>query len=331
MLADLVAGTLLVALVAYTVTGGADFGGGLWELFATGPRKARQRELVERAIAPIWEANHVWLILVVVVMFVALPVAFSAIMTALHIPLVIVLVGIVLRGAAFVFRGYDPEPAAGAERWRTVFAVASLVTPIFLGVCLGAIVSGGVRLHPDGRPAVGFVEAWATPVAFGVGAFVVVLVAWLAAVYLTVAAGDDRELADDFRRRALVTGLLAAAVGHALLAAGIGPSHTDGTRGTLVQLAVGVLGAGALHAVWTRAYKRARVLAAGQVAAIVVGLGLAMHPFVVPPDLTFERALAPPAVVEAMLVVLAIGTPLLLAALVWLYRVFRKPDPDAHP
>jgi len=321
MLADLVAGVLLFALIAYTLTGGADFGGGLWELFATGPRKEAQRRLVERAIAPIWEANHVWLILVVVVLFVALPIAFSALMTALHIPLVIVLVGIVLRGAAFVFRGYDPEPGVGAARWRSVFAVASLLTPLALGVSLGAIVSGGVRLDGEGRVAVGFVEAWATPFAFAVGGFVVVLVAWLAAVYATVEAGDDEELAGDFRRRALGAGLVLALVGHTLIAAGIGPT---GTRGVVVQLVVGALGVGALHGLWMRAYRRARLLAAGQVAGIVVGLGLAVHPYVVPPHLTFEAALAPAGVVEAMLVVLAIGTPLLVAALVWLYRVFNR-------
>ena len=131
MLAELVALTLLVALVAYTLTGGADFGGGVWDLFATGPRKAQQRALIEQALAPIWEANHVWLILIVVVLFVALPDAYAAISTALHIPLVLLLIGVVLRGAAFVFRQYDPRPGVGARRWRKVFATASLLTPIF--------------------------------------------------------------------------------------------------------------------------------------------------------------------------------------------------------
>ncbi|MCA9556709.1 MAG: cytochrome d ubiquinol oxidase subunit II, partial [Myxococcales bacterium] len=161
MLADLVAAIILVALVAYTVTGGADFGGGVWDLLASGPRKDRQRALIARVVAPIWEANHVWLILVVVLLFVALPKAFAAITTALHVPLFIMLVGIVLRGSAFVFRAYDPHGGVAVRRWSRVFAVSSAVTPFFLGVTLGAVASGALRVDPaTGRPLVGFWAPW---------------------------------------------------------------------------------------------------------------------------------------------------------------------------
>src|SRR6185369_1429317 len=103
----LIAVTTLVSLILYALLGGADFGGGLWDLLASGPRAAAQRELVERAIAPVWEANHVWLVLLVVLLFSAFPTAYAAVSVALHVPLALMLVGIVLRGSAFTFRHYD--------------------------------------------------------------------------------------------------------------------------------------------------------------------------------------------------------------------------------
>ena len=120
----IVAGLMLVALIFYALLAGADFGGGVWDLLATGPRAERQRALIADAIGPIWEANHVWLILVVVILFTAFPPAFAAIMTALHIPLTLMLIGIVLRGAAFTFRTYDTQDNDVQRRWSRVFAIA---------------------------------------------------------------------------------------------------------------------------------------------------------------------------------------------------------------
>ena len=329
MLPELVALTLLVAMVAYAVTGGADFGGGVWDLLASGPRKAAQRQLVERALAPIWEANHVWLILVVVVLFVALPHAYAAISTALHIPLVLMLIGIVLRGAAFVFRSYDPTPGKGAARWRLVFAVSSLVTPIFLGVVLGALVAGELRLDDAHRPTVGFIDAWLRPFPFLVGLFVVTLFAWLAAVYLAVEAEGDRELQRDFRSRASGAGLTAGVLSIAVmsLAEQEAPRLASTMHGSAapmaVQFAVAAFAMAALGALYVERYRLARLLAIAQVALVVVGLGLAQWPFIIAPDLTFEAALAPAGVVVPMLIVLAAAAPVLIAALVWLYRVFK--------
>ncbi len=327
-MAELVALVMVGALAAYAATGGADFGGGVWDLLASGPRREAQRNLIATAIAPIWEANHVWLILMVVILFVALPSAFAAIMTALHIPLVIVLIGIVLRGAAFVFRSYDPEHGEAAARWRRVFAIASLITPLFLGVSLGAIASGEIRIDAAGHVTTDFVSAWCAPFPFSVGVFVVILVSWLAAVYLAAEAQDPR-VAEDFRVRALASGALAGVAGNGLLLMAnaevphlaLGLMNTYG--GVVIQLAVLVTAILALQAVWVREYGRARGFAAAQVALVVIGLGVAQYPYVVPPDLTFADALAPRSVVEAMLIALAIGVPILLVALAWLYRVFK--------
>ena len=144
-MAALLALAIVGALILYVLTGGADFGGGVWDLLARGPRATAQRALIDRAIAPVWEANHVWLILVVVLLFGAFPPAFSALATGLHLPLTALLVGIVFRGSAFVFRKYGGGGRAASRRWGVVFAVASLVTPICLGVTIGAVTAGAIR------------------------------------------------------------------------------------------------------------------------------------------------------------------------------------------
>ncbi|HEY9227759.1 MAG TPA: cytochrome d ubiquinol oxidase subunit II, partial [Gemmatimonadaceae bacterium] len=132
-LAEVVAGIIVVALNAYVLMGGADYGGGVWDLLASGPRRERQRDLIASAIAPIWEANHVWLIVVVVMLFTAFPVAFGVFGTVLHVPLTLMLLGIVARGSAFVFRSYGAKHHTSRHRWGAMFAIASIVTPVVLG------------------------------------------------------------------------------------------------------------------------------------------------------------------------------------------------------
>ena len=140
-----VAGITLAAIVAYAVLGGADFGGGVWDFFARGPRRGEQREAIARAMGPVWEANHVWLIFVIVLLFTGFPRAFAALSIALYVPFHLVLLGIILRGAAFVFRAYSPQgergvrPGAAALQWGWIFGAASVITPALLGICLATI------------------------------------------------------------------------------------------------------------------------------------------------------------------------------------------------
>src|SRR5258708_26175 len=138
----LLGGVMLVSLTFYVLLAGADYGGGVWDLLASGPRAKGQRELVAKAIAPIWEANHVWLILVVVILFTAFPPAYALISTSLHVALLLLLFGIVLRGSALIFRTNDTQ---AKWQWGRIFAMASLGTPILLGVVVGAISSGSIR------------------------------------------------------------------------------------------------------------------------------------------------------------------------------------------
>ena len=197
-LPDVIALIMLLSLVIYVVLGGADFGGGLWDLLARGPRAEAQRRLIDQAIAPVWEANHVWLILVVVLLFSGFPRAFAVAATALHVPLSLMLLGIVLRGSAFTFRHYGQ--GAGARSWGRVFAGASVFTPIFLGMTLGAVSAGEIRVR-GGLVEGGSSVYWAPWIGWfplSVGLLALALFAFLAAVYLCCEAGEAA-LQDDFR------------------------------------------------------------------------------------------------------------------------------------
>ena len=334
--AELVAGVALVALTAYVLLGGADFGGGVWDLLASGPRKREQRALIAEAIGPIWEANHVWLIIVIVVLFTCFPVAFARLAIVLHIPLSLMLIGIVLRGSAFVFRshyGHDPEPGdpGTSRRWGRVFAIASAGTPVLLGLCVGALAAGTVR--PPGRA--GFYEIyvapWLTPFGVGVGLLTLALFAFLAAVYLTVEAREPA-LQEDFRRRALAaaTAVFVAAfgtLGLALLGAPLmGRGLTAAPWAPALHLVTGVAAVAAIWALWSRRFRLARVAAAIQVSLILWGWALAQYPYLVPPDLTIRAAAAPRITLVLSLWVLGLGTLVLFPSLVYLFRVF-KPIP----
>src|SRR4030081_1858341 len=202
MLETLIAAVMLASLILYALMGGADYGGGMWDLLASGPRAKRQRHAIVEAIAPIWEANHVWLILVIVLLFTGFPGGFATMMTALNIPMTVMLLGIVLRGSAFVFHKYDVK---GERRWSTVFGMASFLTPFFQGVILGALTTGQIRVE-QGRVLTGFMAGWLTPFALSCGVFALVLFAFLAATYLTLDTRDEPELQDEFRRRSLWSG-----------------------------------------------------------------------------------------------------------------------------
>src|SRR6201988_2349380 len=174
----------------------------MWDLLACGSRAQRQRHAIVEAIAPVWEANHVWLILVIVLLFTAFPRAFSTIMIALHIPITAMLIGIVLRGSAFVFRKYDSTEDTVQRRWSTIFGIASFFTPFFQGLTLGALTTGAIHLVGD-QVTTGFFAGWLTPFALTCGLFALALFAFLAATYLTVDARSEPNLQDDFRRRAI--------------------------------------------------------------------------------------------------------------------------------
>jgi len=325
------AGAMLVSLTLYALLGGADFGGGVWDLLAAwtkdGQSKKAQRELIAEAIGPIWEANHVWLILVIVLLFTCFPTAFAAISTALHIPLVLMLIGIVLRGSAFTFRSYDRKTDGVQRLWGRVFSIASLVTPILLGVTVGAISSGRIQIK-DGIVKSGFVTPWLAPFPFAVGFFALALFAFLAAVYLTVEAGDER-LREAFRKRALVTAILVGALALVvfLLSSGGAPEIRRDLSESWwtwpLQIAAGIAALSAIWFLWTRKFKLARFCAAAQVTLILWGWGAAMFPYLVVPDLTIQNAAAPSVTLQLTLAALVTGSLLLFPSFYYLFRVFK--------
>lgn len=318
---------LLVALVTYSLSGGADFGGGVWDLFSRGPRARAQRETIVHAIAPIWEANHVWLILIVVVLFVCFPVAFAAIFTTLHIPMTVLLVGIVLRGSAFVFRSYGGGGEGDERRWSRVFAISSVISPIMLGICLGALGTSETRLV-EGRIATDFVRSWLAPFPIAVGIMTLSAFAYLAAVYLTLETDDD-DVRDDFRLRALVAAL--AFFGTAwialLLARTSAPAIfaqlLTGRPAIAFHTITGLSGIAAVVALLQRRFRFARAFAIVQVGTVIVGWAFAQYPYLLRPDITLQSAKGPDNVLWATLGILAAGGPFLLVAFAALYRLFK--------
>jgi cytochrome d ubiquinol oxidase subunit II len=331
-LENLVAAAGLAGLVLYGTLGGADFGGGVWDLFAGGPRRDEQRAAIAHAMGPVWEANHVWLIFVIVLLFTAFPAAFAALSVGLFGVFHLVLVGVALRGAAFVFRG--PEVGhRGESRWGTVFGAASAITPVLLGVAVGAVSAGSLRVR-DGQVQVAGVPPWLAPVSLAIGALALALCAYLAAVYLTVETGG--ELREDFRRRALLAGT--AVVGLAALTLPLLYLETPHLwRGLIGVRAAPVLVAGvaaALLSGWAllrRRFHLARAAAVLQVALLLAGWGLAQYPYLIYPDVTLRNAAAPEPTLRFLLYALPAGAALLVPSLWLLFRVFKGQQPVDRP
>jgi cytochrome bd ubiquinol oxidase subunit II len=330
MLETLVAAIMLASLVGYALMGGADYGGGMWDLLASGGRAQRQRRAIAEAIAPIWEANHVWLILVVVLMFAAFPLGFSTMMIALHIPITAMLIGIVLRGSAFVFRKYDSTADAVQRRWSTVFGVASFLTPFFQGVTLGALTTGDIRLVGD-RVTTGFFAGWLTPFALACGLFALVLFAFLAATYMTVDTWSEPDLQDDFRLRAIwaAIALILLAIIVFITARNGAPLMYRGLTNWWAPILLGwtVLSAiTAFGALWFRAFHLARTAAVVQVVFILVGWALAQFPHLVTPDITIQNGAAPESTLKLLLIALGVGAVVLLPSLFFLFQIFKRQE-----
>ncbi|HEY8415228.1 MAG TPA: cytochrome d ubiquinol oxidase subunit II [Thermaerobacter sp.] len=325
-----IAAVLMAALTAYAILGGADFGGGVWDLLARGPRAGAQRRAIARAMGPVWEANHVWLIFALVLLFTAFPQAFSALSIALFVPFHLVLAGIVLRGAAFVFRAPGAE-AAGPERaWASVFGAASTITPFLLGTSLAAVSSGGVRVA-GGAVTVDPLYAWFSPFSLFVGALTVALFAYLAAVYLAVETSG--ELQEDFRRRALGAGAAVAVLAAALLplAPRAAPHLWElvSERGRLLVLAGAGLAVLSAWLVWRRLYRLARLAAVAEVAVLLWGWALGQWPYLIYPDVTVFNAAAPDPILLFTLRALPVGLLILLPSLWLLFAVFKGDNPAA--
>jgi cytochrome d ubiquinol oxidase subunit II len=324
--ATLLGACMLGSLVLYALFGGADFGGGVWHLIASGPRARQQRDLIASAIAPIWEANHVWLILVVVVLFTGFPAAFAEIATRLHAPLVALLIAIAIRGSAFAFRSASGDRPVEERGWGTAFGLASIAAPMLLGMTLGTLSSSQL---PDSALQLSWRGPWLTPFALASGLFTLALFAYLAAVFLTVDAAEEDQLQEDFRRRAIGAGVLAGALALAtfVLANAGAPLVREGLAHRIwswpLHLLTGLAAIAALASLVTRRFHLARVFAVLQVALVVLGWGASQYPFLVVPTITLASASASPATQRMLLWALAAGAVLLFPSLRLLFRVFK--------
>jgi len=326
--ADLAAGAILVSLVLYALTGGADFGGGVWALFRRGPRADERERVIVRAIGPVWETNHIWIIVAVVVLFTGFPAAYSLLSTALFLPVTLVLVGIVARGSAFAFHSYHLHREKRTAGWGAVFAASSLLTPFLLGVILGAVSAGSIR-GTDLDNLAGGTRSWLAAFPLSVGSLTLSSFLYLAAVYLVLET-DDPAIREDFRIRALgslgIVVLLSIAVPIVSVrgAPGFCRALTE-SRWSLPLLGTNALAAaGAGIFLRSRAYRLARVCAAAQTTLLLAGWGLAQYPYLIRPDLTIRAAAASPAMLRLMLIALSAGALLLFPAIFLLFRVFKR-------
>ena len=333
---NLSAATALAGITAYALFGGADFGGGVWDLFAAGPRRREQRLAIQRAMGPVWEANHVWLILVIVVLFTCFPTGYAALGIALFLPFHLALLGIMLRGASFIFRSYQSrqkEAAAKTSAWGIVFGVASIITPVLLGVAFGVVTEGAIRLNQDGRIVQLTALPWLSPYCLTNGFLALSACAYLAAVYLT--NETQGELREDFRQRAIIAGSTTALLAGLVLFFAWREANWFFQRllswQTLpVTLAGLACFAGSAWSVFTRRYRTSRILAAGEIALILVGWGLAQHPYLVYPDIPFRGVAAPTPTLRFVVLSLIPGAAVILPSLYLLFSVF-KAEEDPQP
>jgi cytochrome d ubiquinol oxidase subunit II len=332
MLEVAVAAALFLGVVAYALFGGADFGSGFFDLTAGGARRGAQlRTLVEHSIGPVWEANHVWLIYVLVMWWTGFPESFASAMSTLTLPMLLALLGIVLRGAAFAFRKFAPT-VGQARLYGAVFAGASLITPFFLGTVAGGIASG--RVPAEGRGDLW--SSWLNPTSVLGGVIAVGACTFLAGVFLTAdahRAGHDA-LSASLRRRTVGVGVVTGGVVFAALVpiAHDAPTLADGLTGRAAPLIVlsGLAGTATLALLVTRKFNQARVAAVVAVAAVITGWGVGQYPWMLVDQVRIADAAGADATLAALLVVVGLAGVLVLPPLVYLFRLTQTEQWTKH-
>jgi cytochrome d ubiquinol oxidase subunit II len=324
-LIDVMLALLIIALSAYAVLGGADFGAGFWDLTAGGAQRgARLRGLVKRSMGPVWEANHVWLIAALVIMWTCFPHAFGPLMETLYVPLFLAAAGIILRGAAFALRG-EAATIGEARALGATFALSSVLTPFFLGCTIGAVASGVVPAQGDSD--IPF-SSWTGTTALWIGVLAVATGAYLAAVFLAGDAvrADLPDLATAFKKRALG----AAAVTGALAISGLfvvksdAPDLYDGLTSGAALVAVvasALAGVITLWLIWTNRFEIARYTSGVAVGATLTAWALAQRPDFLPGAVTLKQAAAGNSTLIATLIALVLALAIIIPSLAMLFRL----------
>jgi cytochrome d ubiquinol oxidase subunit II len=337
--ADAVAAVMFAAVILYAVFAGADFGSGIWDLTAgRAGRGASTRRLIDHAVGPVWEANHVWLIFILVLLWTGFPSPFAALMRTLAIPFWLAGLGIVARGAGFAFRKYSPT-LRWAEVAGVVFATASLITPFVLGAIAGSIASG--RVPADGRA--GLWEPWLNPTSLLGGTLAVATCTFLAGVLLTADAdglGDDG-LAAELRSKTLLGGVITGVIVLAGIPILIVDDQTlvDGLLGRALPLVLisGIAGTATMYYLWHRRYRAARFGAGLAVATVVAGWGAAQYPWVLVDEVSIADGAGHRAALIGLLIAAGLAAVLVVPPLVYLFtladsnQVGSAPTPTAPP
>jgi cytochrome bd ubiquinol oxidase subunit II len=320
------AAVLFTGVLAYAVLGGADYGAGFWDLTAGGAQGGRRpRHLVDQALAPVWEANHVWLVFCLVMLWTGFPTAFAAIMTTLYVPLGLAALGIVVRGAGFAFRKVlvrtDQQRLTGAA-----FAISSVLAPFFLGAVVGGIASGRVPAAGHGDP----ITSWVNPTSLLGGTLAVLTCAFVSAVFLAAEARrrDDAELETWFRRRSQATAVVAGAVALAgiVILRADSPQLFDAllTRALPLVVLSGLCGLAALLLVRRLPPRAVQALAVLAVAAVIAGWGTAQYPYLLGTHTTIAQAAAPVPALVSLTVVAAVALVVVVPSMVLLFVLAQR-------
>lgn len=330
----LVGGLIVIGLTFYTLLGGADFGAGVWEFNTVLRSSKKEKALIYSAIGPVWEANHVWLIFVIVTLANGFPIAFAGISRALWIPLVLALVGIFFRGVGFAFRSHAADKVKQQEIWGAVFALASTAAPFFLGACVGAIASGKLGVDEQGEFD-GNYFGWITPLSIFCAFFGVGVCAYISSVFLTREANvlKDVELVKTWRRRSIATGIwmgILATAGIVIVAT----SDQELWEGFKVRSMpiVGasiVTGVFSLAALFRRWFNAAVIGAALTVTTVIWGGAIAQYPYLILPNVSFSSSKAPDSVLTAIVITVIIGAIVVIPAFVYLLYLFKGKHPEA--
>lgn len=331
LLENLAALLVLIGLIMYSASAGADFGGGIWTALASGPRAREQRESLFQAIGPVWETNHVWLIFVVVVLFSAFPKGFAVLFIALLVPLVLALVGINFRGAAFVFRHFGKYKRAELPAMGAVFSIASILTPFSLAMAVTSTAAGHIRIV-DGEVQGPLWASWITPFTVVGGLIGLAICAYVTPIYMTVRT--EGGLREDFRKRA-IAGALALGILTTLeipvawLYAPLFFERFVRPLPLIVAALAVISGVMTLMLLWKRMYRWAPWCADVTIGFTITGFAAALYPYMLIGEMTFAQASAPEQTLLAIMLTLPIGAAILVPSLVFLYRTFSgNPNPD---
>jgi cytochrome bd ubiquinol oxidase subunit II len=336
----LVAGCMAAALLLFALAGGADFGGGMWTFLARGEKAEDEARLIDRAIGPIWEANELWIVVAIVILWSGFPSVFSAFGIALFVPLILVLVGIVLRGAAFSFQEHAAfAPFRGAfMAFGRAYGGISVVAPFFFGLVAGTIASGRLRFEGAGsggdvfavgKPTGGYFSPWFGPFPVACGLLALALCAFLAAVYLTVEAERSPELRETYRRRGIITGTLLGVLGVAVLPVMALDApylwRQIPTFPPVLFMAAAVAAmVSCLILLFVRRYWWARTFAIAHVTAIFCAWASAQYPYLLVPDVSIYDASSPRPVLVALLVLSFFYAVVLGPSLALMFYIFKR-------